>query len=165
MEDKTQNRPKIIKEFIDSLGEDFEAKLWLLVKIRQNPDTELDELLGVSCTSIMKKGYSFSELRVLAQKLKKSGHIEISLEDQCKINPETNFNLTNLFTYATEKFETKVSAIDQMVDCGFEYDGLESLLEGYDDSGTTKRIDLLINAGINNAIPLAIFVTKLLSGA
>jgi len=162
MEDRKLKRPKIIKEFLESLEGDFEAKLWLLVKIKQNPGMIMDDVLGISCTSIMEQGYDFKDLRSIASELKKENHIDISYEDEkCKIEPETNFNLTNLFSYAAEKFETKDSVIDEMVKCGFELDEIDTTLEDYSLSSNKERVNMLIDAGITNAVGLSAWAAKM----
>jgi hypothetical protein len=61
-ENKAHQRHQIIADFIESISDDFDAKLWLLVKMKQNPNSTISELLGVSCSTIMKKGYSFDDL-------------------------------------------------------------------------------------------------------
>lgn len=162
--DKSDQRHKIIADFVESLSEDFEAKLWLLVKIQAKPNSTISEILGVSCTSIMQRGYSFDDLYLILQTMSSSDIIEMGASEQCRLSARTSYDLTNLFNYVAEKVEdTGDTLYDDLVKCGMAADTfLDDKTSEYETHNITIKSNALRDLCISNAFSFGMWISKVL---
>jgi len=163
-EDNSVKRHKIIADFIKSLDVAFDVKIWLLVKIQRNPNSSIPEILGVSCSTVMQKGYSYDDLVGIVYSLRDEGHLTLS-NKAYSLTGETSYNLTNFFTYIAEKFDNTGSSIySEMKDCGYEDTSLlDAQTKSFASANISKKSTIFQDLLIHNAVPAAKWLSETFS--